>query len=149
MDRIEGAQVGQDMVIGSEPTEARADGGKALLHEQLTAAVLAACFEVLNELGAGFLESVYEKALLLALRQRGVDARSQVPLQVSFRGEVVGSFTADILVAGKVIVELKAVKALTAEHQAQTINYLKATGIGVALLVNFGNPRLEYRRLYG
>jgi GxxExxY protein len=120
-----------------------------LLYEKLTAEVLAACFEVLNELGSGFLESVYEKALPVALRQRGVDAQAQVPLRVAFRGESVGDFYADILVHDKLIIELKAVKVLRPEHQAQTINYLKATGIPVGLLVNFGNPRLEYRRLSG
>jgi GxxExxY protein len=120
-----------------------------LEHEDLTARILKACFDVSNELGAGFLESVYEKALLIALRQHGLQAEAQVPVPVKFRGESVGDFFADILVEGSVIVELKAVQALAPEHQAQLINYLKATGIKVGLLVNFGRPRLEYRRLHG
>jgi GxxExxY protein len=119
----------------------------ALLHEELTHQILAACFEVMKELGAGFLESVYEKALLIALAERGLKAQSQFPLTVSFHGKKVGEFYADVLVEDKVIVELKAVKAIAPEHQAQVINYLKATGIEVGLLVNFGNPKLEYRRL--
>jgi GxxExxY protein len=119
-----------------------------LLYEDLTARILEACFDVINELGAGFLESVYEKALLVALRQKGIEAKAQVPLCVKFRGELVGEFFADILVEDKVILELKAVKALASEHQAQLINYLNATGIEVGLLVNFGNPKLEYRRLH-
>lgn len=114
--------------------------------EKLTEAVLGCCFEVINELGAGFVESVYEKALLLALKQRGISAVNQHPLRVMFRNECVGDFYADIVVEGRVIVELKAVKALLPEHQAQIINYLNATGITVGLLVNFGNPRLEFKR---
>ncbi len=74
--------------------------------------------------------------------------RSQVPLKVKFRGEVVGDFFADIMIDDKLIVELKAVKALLPEHQAQVINYLKATGTDVGLLVNFGTPKLEIKRLY-
>jgi len=117
-----------------------------LKHEAITKAVIGCAFEVINELGAGFLESVYEKALLLALQQKGVVAVSQQACKVMFRGECVGDFYADILVEGKVIVELKAVKAIAPEHQAQIINYLNATGIEVGLLINFGNPRLEYKR---
>ena len=119
-----------------------------MLHEELTEGVLAACFEVSNELGSGFVESVYEKALLIALRDKGIAAKAQVPLKVVFRGEVVGDFLADILVADKLILELKAVKTLLPEHQAQVVNYLKSTGIQVGLLINFGNPRVEYKRLY-
>jgi GxxExxY protein len=117
-----------------------------LKHELITRSVIGCAFEVINELGCGFLESVYEKALLLALRQKGLSALSQHPVKVMFRGECVGDFYVDILVEGKVIVELKAVKAIAPEHQAQIINYLNATGIEVGLLINFGNPRLEYKR---
>jgi len=115
-------------------------------HEEITREVIGCAFEVINELGAGFLESVYEKALLLALRQKGLTALSQHPVKVMFRGECVGEFYADIFVEGKVIVELKTVKAIAPEHQAQVINYLNATGIEVGLLFNFGNPKLEYKR---
>jgi len=117
-----------------------------LKHEEITKTVIGCAFEVINELGAGFLESVYEKALLLALRQKGLSAIAQHPVKVLFRGECVGDFYADIFVEDKVIVELKAVKAIAPEHQAQTINYLNATGIEVGLLINFGNPKLEYKR---
>jgi GxxExxY protein len=88
----------------------------ALLHEELTGKVLEACFEVSNELGAGFLESVYKKALLIALRQKGIRAKAQVPMNVEFRGESVGEFFGDILVEDKVLLELKAVRALAPEH---------------------------------
>jgi GxxExxY protein len=117
-----------------------------LKHELITKGVIGCTFEVINELGAGFLESVYENALLLALRQKGLSAVSQQPVKVMFRGECVGDFYADIFVEEKVIVELKAVKAIAPEHQAQVINYLNATGIEVGLLINFGNPKLEYKR---
>ena len=113
---------------------------------EITEAILGCAFEVINELGAGFLESVYERAMLLALRQKGLMAEGQRSIRVMFRGEAVGDFYADILVEEKVIVELKAVKVIAPEHEAQVINYLNATGIEVGLLINFGNPRLEYRR---
>ena len=119
---------------------------KGLKHEQITKSVIGCAFEVINELGAGFLESVYEKALLLVLRQKGLSAIPQHAVKVMFRGECVGDFYADICVEEKVIIELKAVKAITPEHQAQIINYLNATGIEVGLLINFGNPKLEYKR---
>lgn len=115
-------------------------------HEKVTEAVMGCAFEVINELGAGFLESVYEEALLLALRQKGLSAEAQNPVKVMFRKECVGEFYADLFVEEKVIVELKAVKAIAPEHQAQIINYLNATGVEVGLLINFGNPKLEYRR---
>lgn len=118
-----------------------------LLYEELTGKILAASFDVMNELGAGFLESVYEKALAIALCERGMSIKVQHPLMVSFREKSVGEFWADMLVEDKVLIELKAVKTLMPEHQAQLINYLKATRIPVGLLINFGNPKLEYRRL--
>jgi GxxExxY protein len=117
-----------------------------MLHEELSRKILQACFEVSNELGIGFLESVYENALLIALRQKGLGAEEQIDLKVRFRGAIVGDFSVDILVENKILLELKAVSALAKEHQAQIINYLKATGMEVGMLINFGNPRLEYRR---
>jgi GxxExxY protein len=120
----------------------------SLLHEEITGKILETSFEVINELGAGFLEGVYEKALAIALREKRLNIQTQVPLRVSFRGHCVGEYYADLLVENKVIVELKAVKTLTPEHQAQVINYLKATAVSVGLLINFGHPKLEYRRLF-
>jgi GxxExxY protein len=121
---------------------------RTMLYQDLTEKVLGACFEVMNELGAGFLESVYEKALLIVLRKRGLVAESQVPISVMFQGEKVGEFFVDILVEGKIILELKAARTMAPEHQAQIINYLKATGIGLGLLINFGPTKLEYKRFY-
>ena len=115
-------------------------------HYGLTRAIIGCAFQVSNELGAGFLESVYENAMLVALKEEGIAAISQKPIKVTFRGQDVGTFFADLLVEEKVLVELKAAKAIAPEHQAQTINYLKATGIEVGLLMNFGNPKLEHKR---
>ncbi len=119
-----------------------------LLHADTTEKILGACFEVAAELGSGFLESVYENALAIALRQKGLQVQCQHPITVTFRGENVGVFYADLLVEDKVVVELKAVKALAPENLAQVINYLKATGKDVGLIINFGSSKLEYRRLY-
>jgi len=117
-----------------------------MLYEELTKKILEACFEVSKELGVGFLESVYEKALIIALQQKGLKVESQVPLKVLFRGVIVGEFYADVLVENKILIELKAINNLANEHFAQLINYLKATEIEVGLIINFGNPKLEYRR---
>lgn len=119
-----------------------------MLYKELTGEILKTCFEVSNELGAGFMESVYQNALLIAFRQKEISVKPQFPIAVIFRGETVGNFIADFLVENKVIVEVKAVSNLAPEHQAQIINYLKATGIEVGLLVNFGTSRLQYKRLY-
>jgi len=118
-----------------------------LIEKDLTDKIIGACMEVSNELGTGFLESVYEKALVIALTARGLKVQAQAPLEVRFRGHLVGEFYADILVEGRVVVEVKAAKALNAEHEAQLINYLRATGIKVGLWVNFGRPRVEWKRL--
>ena len=118
-----------------------------LVSEKLTEKIIGTCFEVLNELGAGFLESVYQKALVIALVQAGLKVQEQVPLKIMFRGQVVGEFSADIVVGDEVVLELKSMKSLTAEHEAQLINYLKATGMGVGLLLNSGRSKLEWKRL--
>ena len=117
-----------------------------MILNELTEKFIKSCFEVSNELGSGFLESVYEKALLIAIRDKGLSVGNQVPLQVHFRQQVVGDFFADMIVESQVLVELKAVKALAPEHIAQVLNYLRGTNIPVGLLVNFGNPKLEIRR---
>ena len=120
---------------------------KPLLHAGLTHLILEACFEVSNELGCGYLESVYQNALSIALEQKGLGHKNEMPLSVRFRGQVVGRFFADIVVEDKIILELKAVKALAPEHAAQMLNYLHGTATEVGLLINFGKPKLEYRRL--
>jgi GxxExxY protein len=117
-----------------------------LLFEDLTRRILESSFEVSNELGVGFLESVYENALCVALAQKHLEVERQKTLNVMFRGVTVGVFKADIVVEDKVIVELKVVENLRNEHFAQLLNYMKAGELRVGMIVNFGNPKLQYRR---
>ena len=112
--------------------------------EPLTEKILEAAFEVSNELGAGFLESVYEQALFVALKDKDLRVERQVPIKVFFRGQLAGVFQADLVVENDIILELKAVKALLPEHQAQVLNYLKASGKPVGLLINFGHPHVVW-----
>src|SRR3972149_1237292 len=111
-------------------------------HKDLTEKIIGAAFEVHRELGPGFLEKVYETALVQELSSRGVSARPQAEIEVSYRGQPVGLYFADILVDGRVICEIKAVDKLSSPHEAQLLHYLKATGIKVGLLLNFGARRL-------
>lgn len=112
----------------------------------LTEKVIGAAFEVSNTLGAGFLEKVYENALAIEIRKCGLDVKQQAPINVLYDGKVVGEYFADLLVSDTVIVELKAVKELSDAHAAQCLNYLKATGMPICLLLNFGKPRVEVKR---
>jgi GxxExxY protein len=102
---------------------------------------------VSNVLGAGFLEKVYERALIRELAVRGMSAKAQVTFPVKYKGQRVGDYIADLVVEGRVIVELKCVDRLAKEHWAQCINYLKASDLHVALLINFQRPKLEWRRV--
>ncbi len=115
-------------------------------HQDISKKIIGAFYEVYNELGHGFLESVYEPAMVIALAQAGLTVNVQVPIAVYFRGRQVGDFKADILVNNAVLVELKAVKTLDSAHEAQLLNYLRGTLIEVGLLLNFG-PRPEFKRL--
>ncbi len=117
-----------------------------MIFEDLTREILGCCFEVSNELGIGFSEEVYEKSLMVALHQKGLEAQRQVEINVFFRGEKVGTFYADVIVEGKIILELKAVTSLINAHTAQLLNYLKASNLQVGLLINFGNTKVEHRR---
>ncbi len=118
-----------------------------LVEGELTETILGAAFKVQNTLGAGFLEKVYENALTIELRKCGLAAESQKAFPVRYEGTVVGDYQADLVVAGKVIVECKAVSGLDPVHEAQVLNYLKASGLHVGLLINFGRSKLQYRRL--
>lgn len=117
-----------------------------LLYGDLTRAIIGAAMEVHRTLGHGFLEAVYEAALAHELNLRGIPYEHQKRLTVTYKGQVAGEYVADFVVDGKVIAELKATKGLTEVDEAQLINYLKATGLRVGLLLNFGTPSLEYRR---
>lgn len=112
---------------------------------ELTGQIIEVFYAVYNELGYGFLESVYEKAMCIALAQAELSTIAQRDLTVYFRGHVVGEFTTDIIVEGRVLVELKAARAFDSSHEAQTLNYLRATDIEVGLLINFG-PKPEFKR---
>jgi GxxExxY protein len=113
----------------------------------VTYAINGAVFEVNRVLGPGFLEKVYENALLIELKRKRLKAESQAPIKVSYKGNAVGEYVVDILVEGKVIVELKTVEKFEKAHEAQLLNYLKATGIHVGLLVNFKHPKAEVKRM--
>ena len=116
-----------------------------MLHEELTEKVIGAAYEVHNTLGFGFLEKVYENALAVELRRSGLRVEQQKPVPVRYKGELVGDYVADMVVEGKAIVEAKAVSAIEPAHEVQLVNYLKATGIEVGLLVNFGR-KVEVKR---
>jgi len=113
----------------------------------LTEQVLAAIFEVSNTLGAGFLEKLYERALLRELSLRGIRATPQASFKVTYKGHPVGEYFADILVEDSLVIELKCVDRLSNEHTAQCLNYLKASGKTVCLLVNFQKAKTEWRRI--
>ena len=113
----------------------------------MTRNVLAAAFEVSNQLGAGFLERVYQNALLVELKIRGISTQNEVPLNVSYKGHEVGRYVADMIVDGCLIIEVKAIENLSRSHVGQTLNYLRATGNKLALLINFGRSRLQYQRV--
>jgi GxxExxY protein len=113
---------------------------------ELTGRIIGCAYAVSNELGAGFLEKVYENALAHEIRKTGLQVQQQQPIQVHYDGVVVGEYVADMVVANTVLVELKAVKAFDDIHFAQCINYLKATGMQMCLLINFGQPKVEIKR---
>src|ERR1041385_2363596 len=117
-----------------------------LKHRALTQKIIGVFFAVHNELGHGFLESVYHNSMCLALHEAGLAASSEIKIPVRFRGKIVGRFQADILVENCVLLELKAARALDSSHHARLLNYLRATDIEVGLLFNFG-VRAEFKRL--
>jgi len=116
-------------------------------HAELTATILGCAMEVSNSLGSGFLEAVYQQALFFALFDSGLVVETQKPMTVFYKNRAVGKYFADLLVENKIVLELKAVKSLCPEHFAQLNNYLKVSELEVGLLLNFGNPRLEYHRV--
>jgi len=115
--------------------------------DKITEAVIGCAYEVISSLGSGFLEKVYENALVHELRKNGQTVLQQHSIKVHYDGIEVGDYVADLLVENHVLVELKAVKVLDDVHRAQCMNYLKATGYTVCLLINFGSPKLEVKRI--
>jgi GxxExxY protein len=117
-----------------------------LKHAELTEKIIGVFYDVYNELGYGFLESVYEESLAIALSGAGLSFERQVPVPVWFRGQNVGQFRADIVVAASVLLEMKSARVLEPAHEAQLLHYLRSTKIEIGLLLNFG-PRPQFRRL--
>ena len=116
--------------------------------DKLTEGIIACAFKVSNTLGSGFVEKVYENAHAHEMVKDGLQIVQQFPIEVRYDEVIVGRFFADLLVESLVLVELKAVTNLTEEHLAQALNYLRATGLPICLLINFGKPRIQIRRLY-
>lgn len=115
--------------------------------KELTYQIIGIAMEVYNELGFGFLEKVYENSLLIAFKEKGLNVKNQVPIDVYYHNEKVGEYVADLVVEDKVIIELKAIEKLNKVHSAQLLNYLKAMNIKIGLLINFSNKGLEYKRV--
>ena len=115
-------------------------------YKDLTEKIIGCAYRVYNKMGFGYLESVYEKCMLIELRKAGFDIESQKPIRIQYEGEVVGDFIADILVNNTVILELKSVRKLVEAHEVQLVNYLVATGKPVGLLINFGETKVAVKR---
>ena len=118
-----------------------------ILYKDLSYKIVGLAIQVRKELGFGFLEKVYENALMILLEENGIEAKQQFPIKVSFHGRIVGDYVADILVENQIILELKAQDKIIDIHKAQTLNYLRATGLRLAIVLNFGKDRLEHERL--
>jgi GxxExxY protein len=114
-------------------------------HKELTAKIIECAYKVHNTLGFGFLEAVYQNALLIELKKAGLQAEKEKKIRIYYDNQLVGDYFADIVVEGKVILELKSIKELHPAHEAQLINYLKATGLEIGLLINF-SERVEIKR---
>ena len=118
-----------------------------ILYKDLSFKIVGLAMQVHRELGPGFLEKVYEIALMILFEENGISAQAQLPIQVQFHGRIVGDYIADILVENSIIVELKAHERILQLHKAQTLNYLRATSFRLTLLLNFGKASLEYDRI--
>jgi GxxExxY protein len=121
--------------------------GLALMHGDVTREIIGAFYQVYAALGYGFVEAIYQRSLPLALAQRGIKAEREVPMTVMFLETVVGDYRADLIVEGKVIVETKTAEKILPAHEMQLVNYLRATGMNVGLILNFG-PRPTFRRMF-
>ena len=117
-----------------------------MLNKEITEKIIGCAYRVYNQMGFGFLESVYEKCMLIELCRAGLRAEPQKAIQVHYGGEIVGEFVADLFVEDSIIVELKSVRRLAEAHEVQLVNYLVATGKPVGLLLNFGESKVEVRR---
>ena len=117
------------------------------LYKDLTEKIIGAAFEVYKNLGYGFLEKVYKNALLVEFELKGIEAKNEFPIKVHYKGERVGDYACDIYVEEKVIVKLKTEKEYNSKYESQLLNYLKATGVKVGLLLNFGEKKCDVKRM--
>ena len=127
-------------------TRADLSKGKVMQYKEITEKIIGCAYSVYNKMGFGFLESVYEKCLLIELRKAGLRAESQQAITVRYNGEIVGEFIADIVVEDTIILELKSVRRIIKAHEMQLVNYLVATGKPVGLVLNFGEEKVEVKR---
>jgi len=123
------------------------DKTKNIIYKDLSYKIIELALEVQNELGCGFLEKVYENAMMTLFERERIPAKQQAPVDVYFQGKVIGQYFADIVVDNKLILELKTVEVIADVHKAQVLNYLRATGLKLGLILNFAKPRFEYKRL--
>ena len=121
---------------------------RELAYADISEVIIGCCFEVMKELGSGFLENVYKNALFIAMKERGLTVLVEQSFDVIFRNRKIGKYIADLIVENLIVVELKCCKTFLSEHQAPVINYLKSSQLPVGFLVNFGNQKLEYKRLH-
>lgn len=119
-----------------------------LEHKELTGEILKCCFDLMKELGPGFQERIYKNALLIMMREKGLQVEVEKPFNVMFRDRMIGRYAVDLLVNGTVIVELKCCEQLMSDHQAQLFNYLRISDCPLGLLVNFKRRKLEFKRLH-
>jgi GxxExxY protein len=119
-----------------------------LKYKDLTEKIIGCAYKIYNHFGFGFLESVYEKALVLELNAINIKVKSQMPIEVFYQNQSVGLFIADLVVEDKIIIELKSVQQISKAHEVQLVNYLVATGIETGLLINFGEEKVEVKRKY-
>jgi GxxExxY protein len=118
-----------------------------VLHKELSFKIIESCFEVHNILGSGFSEKIYEEALIKELENRGIGYERQKLIEVFYKGDKIGEYRLDLVVDGKIILELKAVTELNSIFESQLLSYLKATGMKLGILVNFGGKKVEYKRI--
>jgi GxxExxY protein len=130
-----------------QPNRHEFEGEQRAALEALVETVIGAAYEVSNVLGAGFVEKVYERALLEELKLRNVPTATQAPFSVMYKGKHVGVYTADLVVADRLRIEVKCVEQFATEHLAQCINYLQASGLKLASLINFHHPKVDWRRI--
>ena len=138
----------EDNLATEEADQSMIRTDKSLIHSDLTDKIISAAYDIHNQMGFGFSEKIYENAMMIKLASKGLRASQQVPINVFFEGKLVGEYFADILVEDTIVVELKALNELAKIHEAQLINFLKATGNKVGLLINFGEKLKIVRRVF-